>query len=420
MGLIEDEFSNPLISGIRSGRSNNTRAIRINRARDTVIRVAKGSPEVMVKISGFTKGASHLGSHLSYISRNGKIEVEDQNGAIYEDAVSITALKSQWEQEIQDGNPSRSNRRDTVRIVLSMPPGTDPDALKMAARQFSADSFGNHAYAFALHTDEKHPHVHLTVQMRGFNGDRLNPRRSDLQAWRETFAARLLDEGIDCVATPRTARNRSRSQRQSQKHRDIRLNQTLNDRAQKEAPRVRDEARDAIRAKTHGLVASAWINMARTFDTGMRRFNGPPTHYERYPKNEEGRRACRRNAALYQSCFGNARGIRAAQPDDRLRDVSSSEMVRFRQPPQGLLQRVSCDRLGRFPETHHRLRRERDLTGPDGRADGERKVDHAREPLSYISEPNRQELGAFWKFIERLSPMASSRNREKSDRSLEI
>jgi len=64
-----------------------------------------------------------------------------------------------------------------------------------------------------MHTDEQHPHVHLTVQMRGFSGERLNPRKADLQRWRETFAECLLDEGIDCVATPRKEGNRAKGLR---------------------------------------------------------------------------------------------------------------------------------------------------------------------------------------------------------------
>ncbi len=59
---------------------------------------------------------------------------------------------------------------------------------------------------FALHTDEPHPHVHLTVKMTGFDGKRLNPRKADLRNWREEFALAMRDQGVDAEATPRPSR----------------------------------------------------------------------------------------------------------------------------------------------------------------------------------------------------------------------
>ena len=159
---------------------------------------------------------------MSYISRNGKVDVEDQYGSVFQGADDVGSLWESWDQEISQGNREKSNRRDTVKIILSMPPGTDPGALREAVRAFAAAEFENHAYLFAMHTDEQHPHVHLTVQMRGFTGERLNPRKADLQRWRETFAECLLDQGIDCVATPRTEGNRARSQKQSRRHQEVR------------------------------------------------------------------------------------------------------------------------------------------------------------------------------------------------------
>ena len=40
----------------------------------------------------------------------------------------------------------------------------------------------------------------------GRDGERLNPRKADLQLWRETFAAALRDRGVEAEATPRRAR----------------------------------------------------------------------------------------------------------------------------------------------------------------------------------------------------------------------
>ena len=223
MGLIEEGWSSLLIEEVPKGRKNPTRPLRLGRLAESVSqRRSRGSPEVLVKISGFTHGSDHLKAHMSYISRNGKVDLEDQYGSVFRGPEDVGSLWESWDQEISQGNREKANRRDTVKIILSMPPGTDPEALREAVRAFASSEFENHAYLFAMHTDEQHPHVHLTVQMRGFSGERLNPRKADLQRWRETFAECLLDEGIDCVATPRKEGNRARSQKQSRRHQEAR------------------------------------------------------------------------------------------------------------------------------------------------------------------------------------------------------
>lgn len=221
MTLIDDELGDALGSGKVRPKKNKTRPIRgARRAQEKRTSKPRRSPEVIVKVSGFTHGERHLHAHLAYISRKGKIEIENEEGFFYQDPEAIHDLGKLWASEIDAGNPPKTNRRDTVRVVLSMPPGTDPEGVLRATRTFAQDTFKNHAYVFALHTDEAHPHVHLTIQMRGFDGERLNPRKKDLQIWRERFAAHLLEEGVDCVATPSSISRResARPNHVSQSH----------------------------------------------------------------------------------------------------------------------------------------------------------------------------------------------------------
>ena len=99
-----------------------------------------------------------------------------------------------------------------MNIVLSMPPGTPPQAVLDAARNFAAEQFEGHKYAFALHHESDkegeppHPHVHLCVLVRNQFGDRLNPRKNDLFEWRVRFAEKLREEGAQCAATRRQHR----------------------------------------------------------------------------------------------------------------------------------------------------------------------------------------------------------------------
>jgi hypothetical protein len=91
-------------------------------------------------------------------------------------------------------------------MVLSMPEGTDPDKLKDAVRAFAEKEFESHRWVLGMHTDTPRPHAHLTVAVAGGGGERLNPRKADLQRFREEFARALRDRGIDADATPRRAR----------------------------------------------------------------------------------------------------------------------------------------------------------------------------------------------------------------------
>ncbi|MBR0883027.1 MULTISPECIES: relaxase/mobilization nuclease domain-containing protein [Bradyrhizobium] len=173
-------------------------------------RIVRRAPEVMVKITGRTKDVAHLKSHLAYITRNGELDAETEQGATLAGRSGLKDLQQRWE----DDAGLDKRRRDgllSINIILSMPAGTDAIAVKDSARAFAIETFGdNHDYVFVQHLDDKHPHVHLTVRSLGHDGKRLSPRKADLQAWRERFAGELRLRGIAAEATPRRTRGRVR------------------------------------------------------------------------------------------------------------------------------------------------------------------------------------------------------------------
>lgn len=85
-------------------------------------------------------------------------------------------------------------------------------ALASASPAFaqSAGVGGNIGTFITLHTDTPRPHVHLSVCSRGHTGERLNPKKADLELWRQTFAQALRDRGVEAEATPRRARGVTR------------------------------------------------------------------------------------------------------------------------------------------------------------------------------------------------------------------
>ena len=57
-----------------------------------------------------------------------------------------------------------------------------------------------------LHDRQANPHVHISVRAESKHGRRLNPRKTDLHRWRETFAAKLRERGIEAEATRQATR----------------------------------------------------------------------------------------------------------------------------------------------------------------------------------------------------------------------
>lgn len=168
-------------------------------------RVSAKSPEAMVRITGAAKGGKHVKEHLAYITRNGKIEAVNERG----EAINGREAVKEFAQEWMIGSPKQRQNRapDTRNLMLSMPEGTDPQKVLRAAKTFADKTFGGERmYALVLHTDQAHPHVHLTVKTRGYDGKNLNPRKADLQAWRESFAHELRALGVAAEATPRRSR----------------------------------------------------------------------------------------------------------------------------------------------------------------------------------------------------------------------
>lgn len=183
-------------------------------------RTVRRTPEVMVKV--LTKGGSDLkavGRHLSYLSREGDLEIETDDGQRLSGQGVERELLEDWDLDLEEVRRTRQLRSHpgTVRpklvhkVVLSMPAGTPPNGLLRAARTFARETFGaRHRYALVLHTDEPHPHVHMVVEAVSEEGVRLNIRKATLREWRREFARHLRAQGISANATDRAARGNTR------------------------------------------------------------------------------------------------------------------------------------------------------------------------------------------------------------------
>jgi hypothetical protein len=162
-------------------------------------------PQVMVKITGTSKGMKQLMGHLTYITKHGKLPLTDDQG---EPHVGMTGVDELADDFRYGGSliPESGDRREAYHISLGMPAGTDVNAMISAAEEFIANEFGNHLYAWVVHEHQRNPHVHLVVRAEGRNFKRLPTRKPDLHRWREDFARALRNHGIEADATKRVAR----------------------------------------------------------------------------------------------------------------------------------------------------------------------------------------------------------------------
>lgn len=174
-------------------------------------RLAARAPEVMVKVTGRTRTPGHLRAHLNYITRHGALEALDQDRNTVLGRGEVRELAEDWSDFSLADRRRRPNAPFSHSIVLSMPAGTDAAVVRDAAADFAETIFGGRFdYVYVLHTDTARPHVHLAVCSLGDMGTRLNPKKADLEDWRQVFAEALRDRGVEAEATPRRARGVTR------------------------------------------------------------------------------------------------------------------------------------------------------------------------------------------------------------------
>lgn len=167
--------------------------------------VTRRAPQVMVKVTGGGRGMGAIAAHFRYISKAGRLAFEDDRGAVREGTDALHDLAEQWRfggSLIGEASP----RREAFNLMLSMPRGTNPQAVLQAAREFARIELKDHRYVMVLHEHQENPHVHLSARAESMTGQRLNPRKADLHRWRETFAEQLRGLGIDAEATRQATR----------------------------------------------------------------------------------------------------------------------------------------------------------------------------------------------------------------------
>ena len=193
---------------LASGSARQRAAAIRERIEATVVRRA---PQVMVKVTGGGRGMKAIAAHFRYISKNGRLDIEDERGETMRGKDTLPELADDWRfgGTLIEDIAEPGQRREAFNIMLSMPHGTDPVSVQHAAREFATIELADHKYVMVLHDHQANPHVHISVRAESKHGKRLNPRKADLHRWRETFAEKLRDRGVEAEATRQATRGRN-------------------------------------------------------------------------------------------------------------------------------------------------------------------------------------------------------------------
>jgi hypothetical protein len=236
----------------------------------------------MVKVTGGSRKIGAVAAHLAYISREGELELETDDGQRVGKEGHKELLR-EWHLDLSAGQyrPPPRHAKKPVRgiklvhnIVLSMPASTPPDKVLAAARNFAREKFGlKHRYVLALHTHQQHPHVHLVVKAEALAGPRLHIDKAMLREWRLDFAQMMRDQGIAANATPRAVRGRSKGAERDGRYRTRKRggSRAVREKAESVAKELMNSGtiRDPGHAKlaeTRRAVVAGWLGAAALLD----------------------------------------------------------------------------------------------------------------------------------------------------------
>ena len=280
----------------------------------------------MVKVTGGGRGMAAIAAHLRYISKGGRLPIEDDRGLEREGKEALREMVDQWR---LGGSriPELSERREAFNIMLSMPAGTKPAIVQSAAREFAKVEFADHRYVMVLHTHQANPHVHLSVRAEGRDGQRLNPRKADLRRWRETFAERLRGWGIEAEASSQVTRGSGIATNGCGSARPAAAREAAGEGGGLPTG-VRQHALQAWAEITRALAASPEAAHRQPCPVRSAAISDAPPAGQAIVRHQASSASCRASGGRHRSCqHGRAKGRRSSARSVR-RAVSS--------PPDGL------------------------------------------------------------------------------------
>ena len=134
--------------------------------------MAKGSQSAVVKLTSYG-GSGRLGSMVNYISREGKLAVENEWGETLRGSADLSAVRGDWDHLMSD----RADSRDIGVIKAEIDFGgktLGPDDLHDQVRCVLSAAYGGRKFAYGLtEGGDGRVHVDGIVMLRDADGNRL-------------------------------------------------------------------------------------------------------------------------------------------------------------------------------------------------------------------------------------------------------
>ncbi len=81
---------------VSTGGRLSTPQARTTYVRQTLQAMVRRAPQVVVKLVRAPKGIKGISNNLTYISRDGQLEIEDQDGQVIHEKDAVADLKAEW------------------------------------------------------------------------------------------------------------------------------------------------------------------------------------------------------------------------------------------------------------------------------------------------------------------------------------
>ena len=168
----------------------------------------KKNTQVVVKITGCDGTFDKLKSHIRYISRHGEVTVFTAYGEAINgrenlkqiwDSFNDCEYKIPSKKELETN--AQKEQRETIHLVFSMKDYTNAtnEQIAKAAMATIGSKYPDNYFVLASHNDTAHPHTHLVLKVRDTFGNRINPKKKDLDELRKNFVLELNKLGVDAT-----------------------------------------------------------------------------------------------------------------------------------------------------------------------------------------------------------------------------
>lgn len=159
----------------------------------------KAGRRVVVKVTSGARSYKELSANIDYISRRGELKLYDSQGREFlgkerEKVKEEMGFQNEFLRKGRDASKSKQ----TYHIIFSLAAVKEKKDLIDGVRETVEKQYPDNYFAFTLHEDTDHPHMHLVLnKMNLASGKNINLNKTALAALKTRFSLALIKRGVD-------------------------------------------------------------------------------------------------------------------------------------------------------------------------------------------------------------------------------